>query len=141
MDRAAFDDYIQRFNAKDLTTFDDYFLPDVRMLNGTLELLGVPAVQEHYTPHLVTVHRGAAASTASSWTTTRSPSRCGPTSPPSTTTRRPLFGPVRKGETFDFRGLIMYWVQDGRFANIEVAYNTFTFTDAAGQSTELGIPH
>ena len=35
----------------------------------------------------------------------------------------------------------MYWVRDGRFTNIEVAYNTFSFTDLAGKVTQLGIPH
>jgi hypothetical protein len=53
-----------------------------------------------------------------------------------------LFGPVHEGETFDFRGLIMYRLDDdGKFADIKVAYNRFTFTGLDGQPTELGIPH
>lgn len=140
MDRAGFDDYIQRFNAKDLTTFDDYFVPDVRMLNGTLELLGVPAVQEHYqliwsqfteelsVERVVMDDATVAIKMWAHFTALADNPQA-------------LFGPVQKGETFDFRGLIMYWVRDGRFANIEVAYNTFTFVDRTGKATELGVPH
>lgn len=140
MDRASFEDYIQRFNAKDLTTFDDYFTPDVRMVNGTLELLGVPAVQQHYSliwsqfredlsvERVVMDQDTVAIKMWAHFTALDDNPHA-------------LFGPVRKGETFDFRGLIMYWVQDGRFRNIEVAYNTFTFTDITGKATELGIPH
>jgi len=140
VDRAAFDDYIQRFNAKDLTTFDDYYLPDCRMVNGTLELLGVSAVQEHYRPlwsqfrEEVSIERFVmdddtiAIKMWAHFTALDDNPQA-------------LFGPVKSGETFDFRGIIMYWVQDGRFANIEVAYNTFTFTDSTGKATELGIPH
>ncbi|MGV1007422.1 MAG: nuclear transport factor 2 family protein [Dermatophilaceae bacterium] len=140
MNRASFEDYITRFNAKDLTTFDDYFVPDVRMLNGTLELLGVPAVQEHYrliwsqftealsVERVVMDEDTVAIKMWAHFTALDDNPEA-------------LFGPVRKGETFDFRGLIMYWVQNGRFSNIEVAYNTFTFTDSTGRTTELGIPH
>jgi hypothetical protein len=48
---------------------------------------------------------------------------------------------VSKGESFDFRGLIMYRLADGQFADIKVAYNSFTHTDSRGTTTELGIPH
>jgi hypothetical protein len=140
VDRASFDDYIQRFNGKDLTTFDDYFHPDARMLNGTLELLGVPAVQEHYTliwsqfteelsiERVVMDEDTIAIKMWAHFTAMDDNPQA-------------LFGPVNKGENFDFRGLIMYWVKDGRFTNIEVAYNTFTFTDSTGTTTSLGIPH
>jgi len=52
-----------------------------------------------------------------------------------------LFGPVKKGETFDFRGLILYDLVDGKFSVIKVAYNSFVFTDINGKATDLGIPH
>ncbi|MGB8384737.1 MAG: nuclear transport factor 2 family protein [Dermatophilaceae bacterium] len=140
MERAAFDDYIRRFNAKDFATFDDYYEPDARMLNGTLELLGVPAVREHYTlvwsqfteelsiDRVVMDEDTIAIKMWAHFTALAD----NPSS---------LFGPAQKGENFDFRGLIMYWVRDGRFTNIEVAYNTFSFTDLAGKVTQLGIPH
>lgn len=52
-----------------------------------------------------------------------------------------IFGPVHKGDQFDFRGLIMYRLEDDRFAEIRVAYNSFTFTGVDGTKRELGIPH
>jgi hypothetical protein len=52
-----------------------------------------------------------------------------------------VFGPVIKGEMFDFRGLIMYDVRDGRFATITVAYNSFRNTKVTGEVIERGIPH
>jgi hypothetical protein len=44
-----------------------------------------------------------------------------------------LFGPVRAGGTSDFRSLIMYRVEDEKFADIKVAYNSFVFTDPDGR--------
>ena len=52
-----------------------------------------------------------------------------------------LFGPVRAGETFEFNGLIMYELEDDRFRDILVAYNSFEHTDASGVTRDLGIPH
>ncbi len=51
------------------------------------------------------------------------------------------FGPVTRGEAFDFSGLIMCDVVDGRFTRIRVAYSTFLHTGADGTVTSLGIPH
>ena len=47
----------------------------------------------------------------------------------------------KKGENFDFRGLILYDLEDGKFRRIQVAYNSFTFTNIKGEVTDLGIPH
>ena len=52
------------------------------------------------------------------------------------------FGQIRAGETFEFRGLIMYRLRaDGKFADIKVAYNSFIYTSLDGIATDLGIPH
>jgi hypothetical protein len=52
-----------------------------------------------------------------------------------------MFGPVSKDETFDYRGLILYHVENGQFTQIQVAYNSFTNTKPGGEPVELGIPH
>ena len=52
-----------------------------------------------------------------------------------------LFGSVKKGETFEFNGLIMYQLEDNLFKDIVVAYNSFVYTDSNGNKRDLGIPH
>jgi hypothetical protein len=52
-----------------------------------------------------------------------------------------LFGQVVPGEQFDFRGLIMYEVADGKFTSITVAYNSFTNTKVNGDVIDIGMPH
>ena len=52
-----------------------------------------------------------------------------------------LFGPVKAGEMFVYRGLIMYDLRDGRFATITVAYNSFTNIKTDGTRIEMGLPH
>jgi hypothetical protein len=51
------------------------------------------------------------------------------------------FGKVKAGETFDYHGVIMYQIVDGKFTDIKVAYLSFTRTHLTGQTIELGIPH
>ena len=48
MEREVFDDYINRFNAKDITTFEDYIDPNARVINGSLEITGMQGMKEHY---------------------------------------------------------------------------------------------
>lgn len=140
MDWATFSDYITRFNNRDLTAFEAYLTPDTHMLNGTLELLGIQGMKEHYTliwsqfTEQLRIERfvSDADTVAIQMWAHFTALDDNPQS---------LFGPVRKGEHFDFRGLIMYQVQAGKFADIKVAYNTFTYTDGAGTVTSLGIPH
>jgi len=48
MERATFDDYINRFNARDETAFDDYIDPNARVLNGLLEIKGAEGMKAHY---------------------------------------------------------------------------------------------
>jgi SnoaL-like protein len=140
MKRETYDDYIRRFNARDVTAFDDYIAPDLHMQNGLLEFEGRQGMKDHYAKiwasftEELTVERfvsdedTVAIQMWAHFTALHD-------DPES------LFGPVRAGETFDFRGLIMYHVADGKFADITVAYNSFTFTDSNGAITELGIPH
>jgi hypothetical protein len=140
MDRSTFDDYIRRFNAQDTTAFDAYIAPDMKMLNGALELTGAEGMKEHYAriwstfseelhvDRFVSDERTIAIRMWAHFTALRD-------DPDS------VFGPVSKDETFDFRGLILYHVEDGRFTQIQVAYNSFLNTKVDGERIELGIPH
>jgi hypothetical protein len=139
--KADFDTYIARFNDEDLGAFETYMAPEVRMLNGTLELNGVAEVKAHYARiwgamrESLNVERfvSDANSVAIQMHTHFEVRADDPDSP---------FGQVRKGETFDYHGLIMYRMgAGGKFADILVAYLSFIYTDVDGNATDLGIPH
>ena len=51
------------------------------------------------------------------------------------------FGKVQAGETFDYRGVIMYQIEQDEFTDIKVAYRSFRRTNLEGTTIELGIPH
>jgi hypothetical protein len=140
MERHRFDDYIRRFNEEDPTAFDEFIAPDMKMLNGALEFTGVKGMRHHYEtliwPHFV--ERLNILGFVSSQTSlavrmwTRFTARqAGDT----------LFGPVEKGELFDYRGVIFYDIVDGRFSTITVAYNSFINTKIDGQTIDMGMPH
>jgi predicted ester cyclase len=140
MERAVFDQYIDGFNAADLSTFDRFIAADLHMVNETLEITGRQGMKEHYAliwpdfQELLTVERLLSADdrvAIQMWA--RFVAR--------DDRDESLFGPVLKDETFDFRGLIMYEVVDGQFTDILVAYNSFTHTATDGGRTELGMPH
>lgn len=140
MERARFQEYIDRFNAEDATAFDDFLEPDVVVVNGTLELPGVQGMKDHYARiwgsfrevldvgRYVTDGESIAIEMKTAFLALRD-------DPDST------FGPVLAGERFDFDGLILYTLRGGRFATIRVAYNSFAFTGLDGVRRELGIPH
>ena len=141
MKRETFDEYIRRFNQEDPGAFEDYMAPDVRMLNGTLELNGVAAVQEHYAriwgamrESLYVERFVSDAGTVAIQMHTHFEVLADDDASP--------FGHIRTGETFDFHGLIMYRLRaDGKFADIKVAYLSFIHTDLDGNASDLGIPH
>jgi hypothetical protein len=140
MDRNRFDDYIRRFNAKDATAFDDYLAPDMRLRNGRLEYSGVEGMKRHYATiwasmeetlevlHYVTDGDQAAVVMHTHFQVRKD---C-ETSP---------FGPVFRGECFDYEGVIFYEITDGRFSRILVSYLDFVKTDIDGKQTSLGIVH
>lgn len=140
MNRSRFDDYIRRFNAQDPGAFDDYLLPDVSVVNGTLRLDGVAAMKAHYAAiwatffEVVHIERYVAdeATLAVQMWTHFSARRDDAASP---------FGVVRAGDRYDFRGLVMYRLADARFSSICVAYNSFTHSSVDGRVTQLGIVH
>lgn len=140
MNRQRFDAYIRRFNAEDTSAFDEYLLPDVRVLNGGLVLEGVGAMKAHYAKiwatffevihveHFVADASGLAVLMWTHFSARRDDAAS-------------TFGAVRHGDRFDFRGIVMYRIERGRFAEIRVAYNSFTRSDAGGRVQQLGIPH
>ncbi|MCW1966767.1 MAG: nuclear transport factor 2 family protein [Anaerolineae bacterium] len=140
MNRQTFDDYIRRFNAQDTSAFDDYLAPNMHMLNGGLTFDGVQGMKNHYAKiwrsfsealqveRFVSDEHTAAVQLWAHFTALKDDANS-------------LFGAVKTGETFDFRGLIMYQIENGKFVDIRVAYNSFTFTDQTGKRVEMGIPH
>lgn len=142
MDEARFRDYIRRFNEEDDTAFDDYLAPQMHMKNGTLEYTGVDGMKHHYNvniwPHFIetlTVPRvvTAGARLAIQMNTLFTAKH---------DADETIFGQVKKGETFEFDGLIMYELDStDRFTDILVAYNSFVYTDLEGNVRDLGIPH
>lgn len=141
MNRATFEDYLARFNARDATAFDDYLCDDMQMLNGALRFEGIAGMKHHYVdviwPHFAEklnlirfignmAHVAVELRTDFTALTDASDT---------------LFGPVVRGEMFVYRGLIMYDLRNGKFATITVAYNSFTNTKPDGTTIELGLPH
>lgn len=140
MHRARFDEYIRRFNAEDPTGFDEFIAPNLRMQNGTLVFHGVQGMKDHYAKiwgtfkETLTVERFVSDSESvaiqmwANFLTLKD-------------VEESVFGPMRAGEQLDFRGLIMYRLESQKFADIRVAYNSFTFTGLDGVQVERGIPH
>ncbi len=140
MKREIFEDYIQRFNSQDTTAFEDYLTPNMHMKNGTLEFDGIQGMKDHYAKiwqtfsEDLTVERFVSDETTlavqlwAHFTALRDD-------------QDSLFGAVKAGETFDYRGVIMYQLEQGRFSDICVAYNSFTFSNLQGETKNLGIAH
>jgi len=133
--------YIDRFNREDATAFEDYLHPEMHMKNGMLEFTGIDGMKHHYNdliwpdfkeqlivPRFLSTDDRIAIQMQTIFTAKAD-------NPAS------LFGPVLKGETFEFNGVIMYEVVDGLFKDILVAYNSFVYTNLAGEQRDLGIPH
>lgn len=141
MDRAAFQDYLARFNARDVTAFQDYLCADVQILNGTLRISGIDGMTDHYVNRIwpdfeerlhllrfVGDDRHVAVELRAEFTALGDRAQT-------------LFGPVERGDGFVYRGLIMYDLRDERFATITVAYNSFTSLRSDGREIEMGLPH
>ena len=141
MNKATFDDYIERFNNEDTTAFDRYLAPNMAILNGGLQLNGIQGMKDHYQqriwPYFIeTIHVEQFVSDDENlavrmWTNFKAKHDADDT----------LFGAVQKGDQFDFRGVIMYRLKNGLFTHIWVAYNSFTNTKIDGSVVNLGLPH
>lgn len=140
MKKEVFDDYINRFNARDATAFEDYIDPNARVLNGTLEISGMQGMKDHYAriwksfseelhvERFVSDKHTLAVQMWTHFTAMKDDDDS-------------LFGKVKAGESFDYHGIIMYQIVNDKFTDIKVAYLSFTHTDLEGKTVELGIPH
>lgn len=140
LNRASFDNYIAMFNAKNPQAFEAYFADDMRMQNGHLVLSGIPAVKEHYHKIWslmkeelnVVNYVSDGSSLAVEMKTHFTVMHDSDNSP---------FGKVKKGENFDYHGVIIYKINHmGKFNDIKVAYLDFTRT-TDGVTQSLGIVH
>jgi hypothetical protein len=140
MNREEYNRYIERFNARDLTAFDDYIHPDLFMQNGQLVTHGRQGMKDHYTwiwktysedlevlQFMTTSDRIAIEMKARF-----EAQRDGIETP---------FGDVVAGEKFEFHGLIMYQLVEEMFKDIRVAYFSFKHTDLDGNVNDLGLAH
>lgn len=140
MNRATFDDYIRRFNAQDPTAFEDYLHAEVRVQNGGLVFHGIDGMKAHYAKiwgtfiEALDVQRFVSDedTVAIEMKAHFDAHRDDPES---------LFGPVSRGEQFDYHGVIMYRLADGRFIDLRVAYLSFTHTLPDGAVVEMGLAH
>ncbi len=140
MDRSRFDEYIRRFNAEDSSAFDEFLAADMTMQNGRLRYSGAQGMKDHYAKiwgrmkeslnveqFVTDGDRLAIQMHARFDVLVDDPAS--------------IFGGIRKGERFDFTGLIMYRIRDGKFQDIKVAYFDFVRTGLDGVAASIGIPH
>lgn len=136
-----FEQYIRRFNAQDATAFDDYLAADMTMRNGNLRYSGVDGMKKHYAviwksmketlslQKFVCLGDVVAIELHTNFEVLK-------------TTDESPFGPVQKGEQFDYEGLIMYQLnEENKFSDIKVSYLDFTRTGLDGVTKSLGIAH
>ena len=141
MNKTQFDDYIDRSNRRDETAFDDYLAEDMHMKNGTLEFDGVQGMKDHYAK-IWSSFKEELAPTDFVGSDTNVAIRMVTYFTAERDDAESTFGPVVEGDRFEFRGIISYRLnEEGKFADILVAYNSFTSIRRDGIVTELGIPH
>jgi SnoaL-like domain len=140
VDRTRFDEYIDRFNAEDHTAFDEFIHPELRMQNGGLVFHGVQGMKDHYARiwrtfrEVLDVQRFVSDddTIAIEMQTHFDALRADEDTP---------FGPVVRGDLFDYHGVIMYRMENGKFADIRVAYLSFAHTAPDGTTTQRGLAH
>ena len=137
--RTRYDEYVRRFNAKDASAFDEFYQPHVRMQNGMFVVAGLQAMKENYakvwaafddTLNVVRYVADVDTLCVQMYTTFLALDD-GEETP---------FGPVSKDDLLEYRGIILYQVENDKFAEIVVAYNHFTFTRFDGSIDEFPVP-
>jgi hypothetical protein len=140
MKKEVFDDYINRFNAKDPTAFEAYIDPKATVLNGSLHINGMQGMKDHYAwiwrsfkeelhvERFVSDEHTLAIQMWTHFTVLKDDNE----SP---------FGKVKVGDSFDYHGIIMYQIVNNKFTDIKISYLSFSYTDPKGNKKELGIPH
>src|SRR4030042_4978020 len=140
MKKEVFDDYINRFNARDATAFEDYIDQNAKVINGTLEISGMQGMKDHYAKiwksfseelHVERFVSDEHTLAIQMWThfTVMKDDDDSP------------FGKVKVGESFDYTGVILYKIVKNKFTDIKVAYLSFSRTNLEEKTIELGIPH
>lgn len=140
MKKEAFDDYIDRFNKRDATTFEDYIHPNARIQNGTLCINGKQGMKDHYVKlwggyteelnvqRYVSDEHTVAIEMLAHFTALRDDEQS-------------VFGPILKGEHFDTHNVIIYQVENGKFADIKIATVTRVKTNLKGEKINVGQAH
>jgi hypothetical protein len=142
MRQSRYAEYIERFNARDATAFEEFVDPEARVLNGTLTIRGLEAMKHHYQAliwpdfdeklyisRFVSNDRHLAIQMRTEFRALHDK-------------KDTLFGPTVAGDAFEFNGLILYdLTPEERFSQITVAYNRFEKIGADGMRVDLGIPH
>ncbi len=141
MQRSRFDDYLRRFNNRDTTAFEEFLAPDMVCLNGGLEIHGIDGMKAHYAniwetfieqlnvERFVSDDNQLAIRMRTRFEADREDADS-------------LFGPVEKGQQYEYFGVILYDIGDaGLFSRIQVAYNHFHAISPDGTITEMGMPH
>ena len=140
MKRETFNDYINRFNAQDMSAFEDYIDPNATITNGPLVIQGREGMKEHYSKiwksitEELTVERFVSddqtlAIQLRAHFTARQDDKNSP------------FGAVKDGECFDYHGIVMYRIENNKFTDIKVSYLSFSRTNLEGKTIEMGIVH
>jgi hypothetical protein len=140
MKKEVFDDYINRFNKRDATTFDDYVHPDARILNGRLLINGRQGMKDHYAriwsgyteelyvERYVSDEHTVAIEMRAHFTATKDD-------------KKSVFGPILAGETFDSHNVIIYRIEDGLFIDIKIANLSRVKTNLKGEKIDVGQAH
>lgn len=140
VDRASFERYLGMFNRKDPAAFETYFAPDVRMSNGGLVFEGIPAVKEHYRKIWGSMDEKVIVEEFLFDGKTLAVQLHAIFNVPKDAQDTP-FGPIRQGERFDYRGAVVYKLNEaGKFTDIKVAYYGFSRT-TDGVTRAMGMPH
>jgi hypothetical protein len=140
MKKEVFMDYINRFNNRDATAFEDYLDPNCVIVNGTLVLQGMQGMKDHYhhmwqsikeelnVERFISDDNTIAIQMWTHFIVEKDDDNS-------------VFGKVKKGELFDYHGIIMYELVNNKYTSIKVSYLSFSYTDVNGNKKELGIPH
>ncbi|MFT3907535.1 MAG: nuclear transport factor 2 family protein [Steroidobacteraceae bacterium] len=140
MNYEQFSTYISRFNNEDAGTFDTYLAADVTVQNGRMHYSGVQGMKDHYAKiwksmrEILSVQRFVSdGETMAVELHTHFDVRKDEKDSP--------FGEIKKGEMFDYSGVVLYRVKDGKITDIKVSYLDFVKTALDGTQTSLGIVH
>lgn len=140
VDRASFQRYLDLFNHKDPSAFERYYSPDARMSNGNLVFQGVAQIKEHYRKIWGAMDEEVVVEEFVYDGKTLAVQLHATFHVPSDAEDTP-FGPIRKGERFDYRGAVIYKFDEaGKFIDVRIAYYGFTRT-TDGVTRSMGMPH